>query len=127
MACKEPRKKAVAYPPIDRKLPALYISRPKERTLLGHRVLDWMGRTEEEDPRGTDAGETDKAPPIQSRDCGSEGHPSLPREHSIAHPKIAFPEVGEGDRPGLQDRPAIPVGGGTVSPRGSRGIPCRVV
>ena len=38
---KEPRKKGVAYPPIDRKLPPLYISRPKERTELGHRVLDW--------------------------------------------------------------------------------------
>ena len=41
MARKEPRKKVVAYPPIDRKLPPLYISRPKERTELGHRVLDW--------------------------------------------------------------------------------------
>ena len=41
VARKEPRKKAVVYPPIDRKLPLLYISCPKERTLLGHRVLDW--------------------------------------------------------------------------------------
>ena len=41
VACREPRKKATGYPPIDQKLPALYISRPKERTLLGHRVLDW--------------------------------------------------------------------------------------
>ena len=40
-ARKEPRKKAITYPPIDRKLPPLYISRPKERTELGHRVLDW--------------------------------------------------------------------------------------
>ena len=42
VARKEQRKKAVVYPPIDRKLPVLYISHPKERTLLGHRVLDWM-------------------------------------------------------------------------------------
>ena len=41
VARKEPHKKGTAYPPIDRKLPVLYISRPKERTLLGHRVLDW--------------------------------------------------------------------------------------
>ena len=41
VARKEPCKKAVVYPPIDRKLPVLYISRTKERTLLGHRVLDW--------------------------------------------------------------------------------------
>ena len=32
---------STTYPPIDRKLPVLYISRTKERTLLGHRVLDW--------------------------------------------------------------------------------------
>ena len=41
VARKEPRKKTAGYPPIDRKLPVLYISHPKERTELGHRVLDW--------------------------------------------------------------------------------------
>ena len=41
VARKEPRKKGTVYPPINRKLPALHIFRPKERTLLGHRVLDW--------------------------------------------------------------------------------------
>ena len=41
VAHKEPRKKGTVYPLIDRKLPVLYISRPKERTLLGHHVLDW--------------------------------------------------------------------------------------
>ena len=41
VAHKEPRKSGTVYPPIDRKLPVLYISCQKERTLLGHRVLDW--------------------------------------------------------------------------------------
>ena len=41
VARKEPRKKATVYPPIYRKLPVLYISRTKERTMLGHRILDW--------------------------------------------------------------------------------------
>ena len=41
VACKEPCKKATGYLPIDQKLPVLYISRTKERTLLGHRILDW--------------------------------------------------------------------------------------
>ena len=41
VAHKEPCKKGTVYPPIDRKLPVLYISHAKERTLLGHRVLDW--------------------------------------------------------------------------------------
>ena len=43
VARKEPCKKATVYPPIDRKLPVLYISRTKERTLLEHCVLDWTG------------------------------------------------------------------------------------
>ena len=74
-----------------------------------------------------DAGEAGKTPQIQSRDYGSEGHPSLPRKHSTAHPEVALPEVGEGDRPGLQDRPAVPVSGDTMSPRSDGGIPCQVV
>ena len=41
VAHKEPRKQGTGYPPIDQKLPPLYISRPKERTELGHRILDW--------------------------------------------------------------------------------------
>ena len=41
VARKEPRKKTAGYPLIDRKLPVLYISRLKERTTLGHRILDW--------------------------------------------------------------------------------------
>ena len=41
MAHKEPCKAGTVYPPINRKLPVLYISRKKERTMLGHRVLDW--------------------------------------------------------------------------------------
>ena len=41
VARKEPRKKGTVYPPVDRKLPVLYIAHKKERTILGHRVLDW--------------------------------------------------------------------------------------
>ena len=41
VAHKEPRKSGTAYPPVNRKLPPLYISRRKERTMLGHHVLDW--------------------------------------------------------------------------------------
>ena len=41
VARKEPRKSGTVYPPINRQLPVLYISRPKERTMLGHHVLDW--------------------------------------------------------------------------------------
>ena len=104
----------------------LYLS-PQRENRIGPPRTGLDGRAEKEDPQGTDAGEVNKTPQVQSGDCGSEGHPSFPRDHSAAHPKVAFPEGGEGDRPGLQDRPAIPVGGGTVSPRDNGGIPCQVV
>ena len=45
VARKEPCKAGTVYPPINRKLPVLYISRKKGRTLLGHRVLDWAKRS----------------------------------------------------------------------------------
>ena len=73
------------------------------------------------------AGEAGKTSLVQSRDCGSERHPPLPGKHSTAHPKAALPEVGEGDRPRLQDRSAVPVSGDTVSPGGGGGILCQAV
>ena len=48
VARKEPRKQGAGYPPINRKLPSLYISRPRERTELGHRVLDWTAKQKRE-------------------------------------------------------------------------------
>ena len=68
-----------------------------------------------------------KPPPVQSRDCGFTRHPPLSKDLSTAHQETAFPEVGEGDRPGLQDRSAVPVGGDTMSPRSGGGIPCQAV
>ena len=41
VARKEPCKSGTAYPTINRNLPPLYISHRKERTKLGHRILDW--------------------------------------------------------------------------------------
>ena len=41
IARKQPRQQGTAYPPVNRNLPPLYISRRKERTKLGHCVLDW--------------------------------------------------------------------------------------
>ena len=41
--------------------------------------------------------------------------------------KAALPEASEGDRPRLQDRPAVPVSSDTVSPGGGGGIPCQAV
>ena len=127
VACKEPSKKATVYPLIDRNLPVLTISCTKERTLLGHHVLDWTEEQKRKIHEARMQGETSETPQVQSRDCGSTRHLPLPEDLSAAHPEVTFSEVGEGDRPGLQDRPAVPVGGNIVSPGSSRGIPCQAV
>ena len=126
VARKEPRKKGAAYPPIDRKLPPLYISRPKERTELGHRVLDFTAEQKRKIHEARMQGRRIKPHRYRAGNCGSEGHPSLPREYGAAHPKVTFPEGGERNRPGHQDRPAVPVSGDTVSPGGNGGVPCPV-
>ena len=41
VAHKEPRRSGTAYPPVYQNLPVLYISCRKERTRLGHPILDW--------------------------------------------------------------------------------------
>ena len=116
VAHKEPRKPGTAYPPINRNLPVLYISRPKERTLLGHRVLDWT--------------------PEQKRkihEARMQGR--LVKPHRYRAGTAALKDIRHFQKtsallrtcPGLQDRPAVPVGGDTVSPGSSGGIPCQAV
>ena len=50
MARKQPRKQAYppVYPPVNRNLAPLYISRRKERTELGYRVLEWTDKQKRE-------------------------------------------------------------------------------
>ena len=127
VAHKEPRKKTAGYPLIDRKLPVLYISRPKERTLLGHRMLDWTDEQKRKIHEARMQGRQVKPHRYRVGDGGSTRHPPLPKDLSAAHPETVFPKVGEGDRPGLQDRPTVPVSSDIMSPRSGGGIPCQAV
>ena len=120
-------RRTAGYPPIDRKLPVLYISRPKERTALGHRVLDWTDEQKRKIHEARMQGRLVKPHRYRAGDCSSERHPPLPGKHSTAHPKAALPEASEGDRPRLQDGSAVPVSGDTVSPGGGGGIPYQAV
>lgn len=43
----------------------------------------------------------------QARDRCTSRNPSLPEIDRASDPEAAFPEVGEGDRPGLQNRPEV--------------------
>ena len=46
--------------------------------------------------------------PLQAWNCRSERDPSLSEEHRASDPQAPFPETGARDRPGLQNRPALP-------------------
>uniref|UniRef100_A0A3B3ZVM8 H15 domain-containing protein n=1 Tax=Periophthalmus magnuspinnatus TaxID=409849 RepID=A0A3B3ZVM8_9GOBI len=64
-----------------------------------------------------------EASPLQARDRGSEGDPPLRSPHRAAHPQTALPASGQGDRPGLQNRPAFPELRRHGSAGGQRGLP----
>ena len=49
----------------------------------------------------------EKSSPLQARNHRASRNPSLPEIDQTSDPEAAFPEVGEGDRPGLQNRPAV--------------------
>ena len=52
---------------------------------------------------------------------------ALPEIFSTPYQKTAIPEVGEGDRTGLQDKPSLSVSGHTMSSRGGKSIFGRTV
>ena len=95
--------------------------------MLGHRVLDWTQVQLRTIHEARMQGRLVKPHRYRAGDCSSEGHPSFPKDLSAAHLEVAFPEVGEGDHPGLHDRPAVPVSGDTVSPGSSGGLSCQAI
>ena len=127
VAHKEPRKAGTVYPPINRRLPVLYISRPKERTLLGYRVLAWTEEQKRKIHEARMQGRLVKPHRYRAGTAALRDIRHYQGNHGAAHQKVTFPEVGEGDRPGFQDRPVIPVGSNTVPPGGIRGVPCEDV
>ena len=80
MARKEPCKQGTPYPPINNNLPPLYISRNKERTELGHHVLDWTPAQRQKIHEARDAGQAGQATQVQSRNGSTSRHPLFPEE-----------------------------------------------
>ena len=126
MARKEPRKSGSAYPPINQNLPPLYISRRKERTRLGHRILDWTPAQKRSIHEARMQGRLVKPHRYRAGTAALKDIRHF-QEYSTPYPQAAFPEVGEGDSPRLQNRFTIPVSGDTMSSRSSRGLSCRAV
>eukprot|EP00166_Cyanidium_caldarium_P001224 ctg_1627.g612 len=65
----------------------------------------------------------EEAPPVPPGHGGAAGDPPLPEVDRAAHPQAAVPAPGARNRPGLQDRPALPVVGGAGAAGGLRGLP----
>ena len=53
-------------------------------------------------------GRVKKTSSLQAGDCCASRNPLLPEIHWVSDPETAFPEVGEGDRPGFQNRLEVP-------------------
>ena len=127
VARKEPCKAGTVYPPIDRKLPTLYISRPKERTLLGHRVLDWTPEQKRKIHEARMQGRQVKPHRYRAGTVALQDIRHFQKTSSLLIRKLPFQRLVREITPGLQDRPAVPVSGDTVSPESSGGIPCQAV
>ena len=124
---KEPRKKGTGYPPIDRKLPVLYISRPKERTMLGHRVLDWTDEQKRKIHEARMQGGQVKPHRYRAGTVALQDICHFQKTSALLIRKLPFQRLVREIAQDFQDRSAVPVSGDTMSPRSGGGIPCQVV
>ena len=65
-----------------------------------------------------------EAPQVQARNRRPEGDQEVPEVHRAPHQEASIPEARQGDRPGLQVRPQVPVLRRPGPPGGLRGLPC---
>ena len=100
VARKEPRKKGIVYPPIDPRLAPLYISHPKERTELSHRVLDWTAEQKRKIHEARMQGRQIKPHRYRAGTAALKDIRHFQGSTVLLIRKVAFPEGGEGDRPG---------------------------
>ena len=101
VACKEPCKKATVYPPIDRKLPVLYISRTKERTMLGHRILDWTDEQKRKIHEARMQGRQVKPHRYRAGTVALQDIRHFQKTSTLLIRKLPFQRFGEGDCPGF--------------------------
>ena len=66
-----------------------------------------------------------EAPPLQAGHGGAQGDQEVPKVHGAPHQEATLSAAGQRDRPGLQDRPEVPVGGRRGPAGGQRGLPGR--
>ena len=127
MAHKEPCKAGTVYPPVNRNLPVLYISRKKERTILGHQVLDWTPAQMRKIHEARMQGRLVKPHRYRVGTAALKDIRHFQKTSALLIRRFAFPEVGEGDRSGLQNRPAVSVSGNTVSPGSNGDVPGQAI
>ena len=95
--------------------------------MLGYRILDWTPAQKKTIHEARMQGRLVKPHRYRAGTVALKDIRHFQKNLGTAHPEVAFPETGEGDRPGLQDRSAVPVSGDTMSSRSSRGLSCRAV
>ena len=126
-ARKEPHKKGIVYPPVDRKLPALYISRKKERTILGHRVLDWTPEQLRTIHEARMQGRLVKPHRYRAGTVALKDIRHYQGSTALLIRKLPFQRLVREIAQDFKTDLRFQVSGDTVSPGGGGGIPCQAV
>ena len=124
MAHKEPCRSGTAYPPVNRNLPVLYISRRKERTRLGHHILDWTPAQKRMIHEARMQGRLVKPHRYRAGTAALKDIRHFQKSTALLIRKLPFQRLV---REIAQNRSVIPVSGDTMSSRSSRGLSCRAV
>ena len=127
VARKEPCKKPTGYPPIDRKLPILYISCPKERTLLGHRMLDWTDEQKRKIHEARMQGRQVKPHRYRAGTVALQDIRHFQKTSALLIRKLPFQRLVREIAQDFKTDLWFQSGGDTMSPGSSRGIPCQAV
>ena len=126
-ARKEPRKAGTVYPPINRKLPVLYISRKKERTMLGHHVLDWTQAQLRTIHEARMQGRLVKPHRYRVGTAALKDIRHFQKTSVLLIRKLPFQRLVREITQDFKTGPAVPVNGDTVSPGSSGGLPYQAI
>ena len=112
------------YPVVNRRKPILYVypihkkvGKKEGLQNVGYSNVSW-----DKAHAARREGQIGEGGQVQARNHGTTGDQTLPEVNSVADQEVTFPEAGERNRAGLQDRPSFSGSSHTMSPRGGRGI-----
>ena len=125
VARKEPKRQGTVYPPVNMNLAPLYISRKKERTMLGHRILEWTDKQKRAIHEARMQGRLVKPHRYRAGTAALKDIRHFQRSTALLIRKLPFQRLVREIAQDFKTNLTVPVSGGTMSPRSSGGVPSR--